>query len=183
MFKKVKIWIPLVLILTAVCALIYATGQQLYRQNANDPQIQLSEDIASSLSKGDKPESFISNAFKIDISKSLAVFAIIYDNNLNEVISNASLDGKTPVLPKGVLSFAKEHRQNRITWQPKEGVRIAAIVTRFDGNTNKGYVLVGRSLREIEKRENQLLLRIGLTWIIIVSAALFTSTVYKKHKE
>ena len=39
-------WLPLGVAVTLVCALIYATVQQNYRQSANDPQIQMAEDAA-----------------------------------------------------------------------------------------------------------------------------------------
>jgi hypothetical protein len=40
---------------TALCALIYVTVHQSYRQTANDPQIQLAEDGAQQLAHGVAP--------------------------------------------------------------------------------------------------------------------------------
>ena len=77
-------------------------------------------------------------------------------------MASAQLDGQIPELPKGVLDAARANGQNRVTWEPKEGVRIAAVVTRYDG----GFVLSGRSLREVEKRTEMLSKEVMVVWVI-----------------
>lgn len=170
MLSKIKYWIPLAVVVTALCGLVYVVGQQNLRQAANDPQIQISEDLAGQL--GQKKLPTPQTAIEIiDISKSLSPFVIVYDDRGQAIGSTARLNGKAPTLPKGVLEYTKVHKQDRITWEPQKGIRHAIVVTRVE-NGIKGYVLAGRSLREVEKREDMLLQQVGLSWIIILAVSL-----------
>ena len=40
-------WLLMVCIVTFVCVACYGTAQQLNRQSANDPQVQIAEDTAA----------------------------------------------------------------------------------------------------------------------------------------
>ncbi len=51
MFQKIKYWLPLAIVITALSGFIYLVGQQNLRMSANDPQIQLSEDTANQIRK------------------------------------------------------------------------------------------------------------------------------------
>jgi hypothetical protein len=143
-----RIWLPLAIGLSCLCTLAYLSIQQILRMNANDPQIEYAEDISSRLSAGQSPASVVPPA-PVDFSRSLATFIII----------------AMPTIPSGVIAYAKAHGEDRITWQPKSGVRIAAVVARYTGAA-PGYVLLGRSLREIENREGSLLLEVFTAWIL-----------------
>ena len=153
------------ILMTAVISLIYITDQQNIRQSANDPQLQLSEDIASVLGKGIPPSAIASSFNQINIKTSLSAFVIIYDINGNVLASSGQLGGQVPIIPKGVLEHAKEWGQNRRTWEPQDDVRIATVTTPFSASNQSGYVLVGRSLRELEKRELKLRLECIIVWL------------------
>lgn len=58
--------------------------------------------------------------------------------------------------------------ENRLTWQPREGVRIAAVIVFYQD----GFVLAGRSLREVEIREAQVTQFAGLTWLLALVTTL-----------
>lgn len=176
MLLAVRYWIVLALSITGICGLIYLAVQQDIRLSANDPQIQISEDIASQLESGVDPSKLVSKE-KIDISKSLSLFVVIFNDKKEVMVGNAILDGKSPILPNGVFDYTKTiatrdeitwqprgGKEDRITWQPKDGVRIAAIVKYFNNGGKSGYVLAGRSLAEVEKREMWLEEQVGLTW-------------------
>lgn len=163
---RLSLFIILAVVVTIVFGTIYLAVQQNYRLSANDPQVQISESTANMLSQGQDLTAMMPEQ-KADLNKSLAAFIIVYDDAQNPTISSAQLDGQIPELPKGVLDAALEHGQNRVTWQPKEGVRIASVVTRFDG----GYVLAGRSLREVESRIGLLGKEVGLGWLAAIIAA------------
>ena len=171
MIYKIRHWIPVAVAVTAICVLIYLSVQQSYRQTANDPQLQISQDLASLLSDGRDPAPVVP-ASNIDIADSLATFVIVYDNSGKPIVSSAGLHGQIPVPPAGVFENTKDMRQNRLTWQPVFGVRIAAVLTRYEG-PKPGYVLAGRSLREAERRIQMLGRQVGFLWL----AALFTSLV------
>jgi len=83
-------------------------------------------------------------------------------------------------LPTGVLAYTKIHGEDRVTWQPKKDLRFALTVKKIEG-TNPGFVAAGRSLREVEKRETQLLENVALGWIATL-IAVFASLVILKKK-
>jgi len=181
----IRYWLPLAVVITALSGLIYLTAQQNLRQNANDPQIQISEDIADHLSNNPTlPLQSSSN--KIDLARSLSTYIIIFTDQGKAVFSTGELDGQIPTLPSGVLDHTKSIHQDRITWQPKPGVRSAVVITRYSGNKNSGFVLVGRSLREVEIREDQLTQRVGFAWAATIAASFIATSLFvgqnKKRK-
>lgn len=162
---KSALWFIGIGIATVLCAGVYGIGQQMLRQLANDPQIQISEDTAAYLSTGKPLPSSVFSPI-VDIGESLAPYFIIYDDQGTPIAGTGLLDGKTPTLPSGVFAYTKEHDQDRITWQPRRGIRMAIVVTRVKGGLG-GYVLAGRSLRETEQRERQILYMALASWGIL----------------
>lgn len=180
MLERLRYFIPLAFIITALSGLIYLTGQQILRLGANDPQIQISEDIAGRLGQSATFPPFpSSNA--IDIAKSLNTFIMILDDQGKQIYSSASLDGKLPSVPSGVFDYARSHNQSRITWQPKPNVRSAIVITKF-GDKSKGFALVGRSLREVEEREEDLAKVVGLGWIVTMIGAFISNLAFIPQK-
>jgi hypothetical protein len=168
LWKIIKAGLPLMVAVTFIFGLIYIVGQQSYRHSANDPQIQLAEDAALALSKGQAPESLIGNN-KINIAHSLSPYVIICDQSGQPVASSALLDDQTPKIPPGIFEYTKRHKQDRITWEPKPGVRQAAVIVHYEGQAS-GFVFAGKSLRETEMRIGQL----SAICIICWGIALFT---------
>jgi len=159
-------WLPLAIIIVIFSGLAYAVVQQNYRQGANDPQIQIAEDVADAITTGKaQPDGIVSPEPTADISSSLSTFAAIYSATGTPIGSSVSLDGKLPTLPSGAFDYARLHKEDRLTWQPKTGIRIAAVVVYF-GGADPGFVLAGRSLRDVEIRENQTEFMSGLAGII-----------------
>lgn len=180
-FSVLKIWIPLAVVTTGLCGLIYLAVQQDIRIGANDPQIQIAEDVARQISTGENPLAFIP-PIKVEISESLANYIIIFDDKQKIIGSSAVLDGKTPTMPSGVLDQTKVTGETRFTWQPRTGVRSAVVVDYFKGASN-GYVLVGRSLREIENREDNLEFIVFLAWVITLATSLAATVYLSKLKQ
>ncbi|MBI5352847.1 MAG: hypothetical protein HZB50_09445 [Chloroflexi bacterium] len=156
-----RIWLPFAVVIAAFCALTYASVQQAYRQNANDPQIQMAEDAADALNSGTSVEAIVP-AVKVSVAKALSPFFIVYDSSGKVLSANVQLDGQVPGLPDGVLDATKEMGENRVTWQPRPGVRIAAVIVSY----KEGFVLAGRNLREVETREAQVTQFAGMTLIL-----------------
>jgi hypothetical protein len=75
----------------------------------------------------------------------------------------------------GVFDYVRQHDQDRITWQPEPGVRIATVVAGYTGSQS-GFVLAGRSLREVEKRESQAEMEAGVVWIVTLFGSLVVVT-------
>ena len=163
-------WLPLALVIVAMSGLVYIEAQQGYRMNANDPQVQLAEDGAAVLAQGAAPESIAPPA-KIDVSTSLAPFVMVFDDAGKTLASSGMLNGQDPALPQGVLDYARAHGEDRVTWTPVPGVRVAAVVVKAVGPT-AGFVLAGRALREVESRIDQSTLRVGAAMLATLFASL-----------
>jgi len=167
-FELFKKWLPLAIATAGLCGLVYLTVQQSLRIGANDPQIQLAEDTASALNAGESIGSLVS-ASKVEIANSLAPFVMVFDDSGKVLASSATLHGAVPAYPSGVLDYTRQSGQDRVTWQPESGVRMATVVVRFE----HGFVMAGRSLREVEKREDQAELLSGLALLAIWAATFF----------
>jgi len=150
--KKYSSYIPLVgvaLVIIIIFVTMYCVVRYVGRTDANIPQIQIAEDGASQLNSNLTPQSLVGSS--VDISKSLASFTNVYDPTGRTVTGAGYLDGRIAVPPKGTLLAAKDQPYHSVTWQPKPGVRIAAVVVK----AKNYYVLSGRSLAEVEKNQSQ----------------------------
>ncbi len=168
---RLRLFLTVTAASTLLCGLLYVTAQQLLRHSANDPQVQMAEDAAAALARGETPEPLRNRgaaAGQIDMARSLAPYLIDFDDALRPLASTVQLDGHIPVPPAGVFASAKARGENRLTWQPRRGVRSAVVVVPYAG-LHPGYVLAGRSLRETERRVDQLgqLLRAGWAGLMV----------------
>ena len=164
--RTIKAWAPLALASIGLTFLVYLVFQQAGRMGANDPQIQMAEDAAARLEGGASPAEVVP-ADTVEISTSLAPFVVVFDPGGAVLASSAELHGAAPALPDGVLAYAQTHGEDRITWQPEPGVRMAAVVVPYPG----GAVLAGRPLREVESRVDTIgsLCLLGLGGILLGS--------------
>jgi hypothetical protein len=155
------LWVPLAVAVTGFAALLYGAVQQDLRQGANDPQIQLAEDAAAQLNAGAAPSRVVPSE-TIELATSLQPYVMVFDNDKNLIAENAQLNGQAPPFPPSVFDSARSRGQDRITWQPAQGVRSAVVVQPWRG----GFVVVGRSLRLAEERIDQMQLLVGFAWLV-----------------
>lgn len=148
---SVLAWLPLAALAVMAAGMVYITVQQSYRSSANDPQIQMATDARNALESGAAPESLVPST-QLDIARSLSPFLVVYDPNGQVVAASATLHGQPLTLPAGVFASAKSMPVDTITWQPEPGVRNAVAVMSYSG----GYVMAGRSLTQVELREDNL---------------------------
>jgi hypothetical protein len=174
--RSVTMWLPFLVAITALAGLAYGLDQQDLRQGADDPQTQMAEDAAARLGAGAPVSAVVPRSTAVvDIASSLAPFVIVYDRNDRPLAATGVLDGTAPTPPQGVTASARDH-EDHVTWQPRSGVRIAAVLVAYNGGT----VLAGRSLRVAEQREDDALgvaaagwlAALVLTWLAIVAADL-----------
>ncbi len=176
MKKTLLKWLPLAFTITVLCGLVYVAIQQDYRQNANDPQVQVTEDTADAISNGlVTPEAYAFNQ-KTDVAKSLSPFMVIYDNQGKPITASGLLNAQAPIPPAGVFNIAQNHDDYRFTWQPQKGVRLATVVRKYSTPNSSGYVLMGRSLKEVEKREDSLLWLVLAAWIVALAGSFVLKT-------
>ena len=168
MIKSIfRVWLPFAVVATAFCALAYSSVQQVQRHDADDPQIQLAEDAASALNHGAAVNDVLPKN-SVEMSQSLSPFVVIYGRDGKPIASSGLLNGQVPEYPKGALVSSLANGENRVTWQPKEDVRVASVVVPYDD----GFVMAGRNLREVEKREDQTEIYAAITWVLTLAATL-----------
>jgi hypothetical protein len=158
-------WLPLAITIVIFSGLAYAVVQQNYRQSANDPQIQIAEDLATAIAQGQPVNQIVPAQGTTELASTLSPFVMIYSSTSTLIGSSALLDGKNPSFPTSVFDSVRAHGQWRQTWQPAPGVREAVVVAPFSG-TSSGFLVVGRSLKEIEIREGKTELMSGIAGII-----------------
>jgi hypothetical protein len=158
-------WLPFAIIIVIFSGLAYAVVQQNYRQSANDPQIQIAEDLASAIAQGQPADQIVPTQGTTELAKTLSPFVMIYSSTSTLIGSSALLNGKNPSFPASVFDRVALHGEWRQTWQPAPGVREAVVVKPFSGATS-GFLVVGRSLREVEARESQTVFMSGLAGVI-----------------
>jgi hypothetical protein len=180
----IRRWLPIGLTIIMLSGLSYLLAQQVLRQNANDPQIQMAEDAAAMLATAKNESLPIPNEV-IDYGQSLAPFLMVLDDAGNVVGSSGKLNDIVEVPPAGVLDYVREHGEDRVTWQPSPTTRIAAVIIRVEG-AHPGFVLAGRSLREVEERSNLLLSLVMLGLIVMLAASLILVVIvellFSRHK-
>ncbi len=171
-------WLPFAAISTLAVFLVYGAVQQNYRQSANSPQIQMAEDAAALLEKGEVPAAVVPRNEQIDVKESLAPFIMVFDNNKTLLESSMKLGGRIPV----PLSGTFEHGENIFTWQPEPGVRIASVLMPYEGE-RPGYVVTGRSLRETEDLISRFGFMALLAWLAMLGSTfvlVFLQTWYRR---
>lgn len=170
MKAALKAWLPLAVLATFMAGIAFGVGQQVMRQMAYDPQVQLAEDWANQIESSTNPQQLNLGAF-IDPAHSLAPFGILYDQDGNIIGSSVSAPS-TMKQPDGVFdrADAMADHEVRFTWQPASGDRYAVVIKRATIQDKSYYVLSGRSLREVETRTNKLLWMVGAGWAITMAA-------------
>ena len=159
-FKK---WLPLGFSLTLVFLFGYVIMQQDLRMGANDTQAEIAGNVDLALGEG-TPYKIFSSANPVKIGKSLTPYLILYGLDGKPLGGNGAMEGNYPTPPKGVFDYVLLHKEDRFTWEPKSGVR-EAVVMRLHEGTNPAYILVGRSLTEVERHISQLSLLTLILWI------------------
>ena len=154
-------------IATGVALALYAIPQHVLRSGLNDPQIQMASDLAVRLEQGATPAEAVPAGSPVEMTRSLAPFVIVYDDQGHPVASQGTLNGNAPTPPIGVFENVRQRGEQRLSWQPVRGpggVRIAAVIERVNG-PHPGFVLAGRNMREVEARIGDVETMAGLTWL------------------
>lgn len=165
------------LVITIVFGTIYVVAQQVLRLTANDPQVQLAHDLSPQVTGDKLPNA--ADTGNVDIGSSLAPFVVIYNKDGQAVAGSGYLHGQLPKIPKGVLTSSSRKSDNRVTWEPENGVRIASVtVATKDGH----YVVAGRSLQEVEKRTSRILLLVLFGWVLACGLVLINQKYLSRKK-
>jgi len=170
LLNSLRVWLPLGAAVTLIAGLIYLSDQQQIRLEGNNPQVQIAEDAAAALAAGKTADALVPFE-KVEISQSLTPYLIVYDAGGTLLAGNAVLHGIAPSIPTGIFDSVRKDGEDRVTWQPEVGVRQAAVVAPVNGGKG-GFVLVGRSMRELEALEDSQLIRVQLGWLVTMLVTL-----------
>lgn len=158
-----RLWLVAATLVTFLFGLFYIAVQQTLRLSANDPQTAIAHNVAATL--GNSGRATIING-RIDVAYSPDVFTIVYDQRGAVVGGNGYLDGRIPRIPYGVLLHTPVHGTHAVTWEPKPGLRVAAVSAR----NRDYYVVSGRSLAVTEERVNKFTTLMITAWLLTITA-------------
>ena len=170
-------WMPLAVAIICIYGITYLAIQQYIRLSANEILMQYAIDTKERLENGKPLSQTIKGIDSTDMEKSLSPFIIIYNNDGRAQASTTTLHGKCPSPPMGVFNVAQSTGENRRSWQPEPGVRNAIVVIPYSTAGQKGYVVAGRSLREVEMRESFLLSQITVGLMLTLAATFIASLI------
>ncbi len=157
---RLRWWLPLAVAATVAVGTAYAAGQTILRGGADEPQVQLAEDAAARLDRGEGADAVVP-AQAVDLDRSLAPWLMVYDRGGHLVRSSAGLGSGDAPFPTSVLGAVSAGGRRTVTWQPAPGVRSATVTVPY----RAGWVVAGRSLRLVEQREQTLLTLVTGAWL------------------
>ena len=159
-------WIVGAFAVTVAIAAVYLGLQQLNRSAADDAGDRLASQVTSAGGGGgaDGGGGGAGAAAHVDLATSLAPFFVVYDRSGVPVSGTGYLDGRLARIPAGVVRTALAEGVDRVTWQPRPGLRFATVAQK-DGDR---VVVAGQSLRPAEDRIDRLGLMLVVGWIAAV---------------
>ncbi len=175
-YRVIAIFLVLVAIFSIVFISICYTGRLVLRQQANDPQVEVTEQVAGIIRQGAPLDAIVGAAQQIELNDSDALFVAIFDQDKNLAGSTALVNGQSISVPAESFDLAKAQGDYRFDLEVSEGRKMAAVIRPVD---DTAYVLAGRSLAEFEKRADTLSLPIWIGWGISVLLALVLSPLLK----
>jgi hypothetical protein len=140
------VYLPPAAAATGLAMLAYLLVQQCLRLSADDLPAALAESTVSQLDRGVAPDQALPPD-RIELTHSLSPFVLVFDASGQLVTSSAILEGQAPRYPLGALESARARGENRVTWQPEAGVRLATVARPWSG----GFVVAGQSLQLTEQ--------------------------------
>ncbi|HMR55373.1 MAG TPA: hypothetical protein PKD34_02160 [Candidatus Doudnabacteria bacterium] len=175
-YRAIAIFVTLVALVSVLFISICYSARTVFRQQANDPQIEVTEQVAGIVRQGVPIDAIVSSAEQIDLNSSKALFVMIFDNERTMTGSSAQLNGEAPSIPSEVFDKANEMGEYRFDFQPAENLKFAGVMKKID---NSAYVLAGRSLSEMETRVAALEQPLWIGWIISVLVSLLLTVLLR----
>lgn len=156
----------LVSLATMTVAIVFSLilAQQALRLSANETITQLSEDTSGALEAG-TAATLLASPTPVRIDKSLAPYVIITNTDGAVVASSGQLNGTSPVPSLDTLQSSTSNGIAYVSWLPNGATRQAIVIKPYHGPSGSGFVVAGRSLREIEKSNDVFLQLAIIAWI------------------
>jgi hypothetical protein len=178
-------WLPLAATIICIHGTLYYVAQQYTRLSANEVPAQYATDAVRRLAAGATPAQSIAGIPPVDIEYSLSPVLIIYDSSGAPICGTTTLNGHYPAAPKGALEYSRTYRQNRITWMPQYGLRLAAVIMPCEVSSQQGvkckyYVLAARSLDKAQQQIAFAGWQIRMAAIVTLAATFVITLVVKR---
>lgn len=158
-----RAWLAITGMAILIVGAAYGMAQQSTRLSADDLPLTTAQTARQELRSGSEAKDVVPN-LKTDLRSDQTVFVIITDDSQHVIASSATLDGQTPLPPKGVFDFTQHHGTDHFTWEPSPGVRLATRVLSYSApDSNKGFIITGQSLQPYEDRIST------YTWIALAA--------------
>lgn len=169
---RLRIYLAIVILVSLIMGTSYLLVQQEARLDANDQPRVLLATAKRALSNNIPLNEAVSLTVS-DLRTSDIPFIIVTDDRHDISVSSVRLDGKSIAPPDGVFDEAAKTGRNELTWQPAKGVRLATVVEPYQVGNQKGFVITGQSLSQIEKRASGFLLISLAVWLITITGCWF----------
>jgi hypothetical protein len=180
MLDLLRRFLPFALLATALSGVLFLVMQRTIRSEADDLPRQIAEDAAALLENGTGPANII-GTFSVDAARSLSPFLMVFGTNGSVIASSGTIDDQPFVPPTGILQAALATGEHRVTWQPREDIRLATVIRSFSGERD-GFVLAARSLRAADERLADILTIILIGWGIALAASLLGAALWPRRK-
>jgi len=161
--KLLVLWLAMMFLVTFTSSLVYLVAQQTLRLGANEQPMQLTKDTMLKLENGQSAVRAIP-VDKVNIAQSLSPFVMVFDSNKNLLETSGMMGSSSPVYPKGVLDSVAKSGEDRVTWQPQNGLRYATVAVKYSG----GFIVAGHSLSETERLIDTIGRLVAQAWLVCV---------------
>src|SRR5579864_3219208 len=111
-------WLQLAGAASACCLLVWVAVQQVWRHEANDPQIQMARDAAARLASGQASVDTVVPTTTVEVATSLAPFLTVLDSRGSIIASSGRVHGALKSVPSGVLDHVRQAGEEEVSWQP-----------------------------------------------------------------
>ena len=160
-----NLWLIVVVAATLLIMTLYGVAQHIIRVSANFTPAELAISASNQMDAGTPIQNIVDASKPIDLAVSQSSFVQIYSPDAKPVIGTGLLNGQLAVPPAGIFEYVKSHGEERFSWEPSRGLRIAAVM-RYAAGSQPGYVLAGVSLAEPEKLESSVAMLCVIGWLV-----------------
>ncbi len=162
---------------------VYVIAQQVGRHAADDVPRAVAARAVQQLADGATPTQVTGAAgVELELASSAVPFVVVFDANHDLLASSASVNGKAPAVPAGVLDRAMAAGVDVVTWQPASGVREAVVATPWEKGTAHGVLVAGAGLGPTEERAGGVRTATLLAWAasLLLLASLYAVVISRR---
>lgn len=146
-----RFWLIMMLSGALLVAYVFSATQLAARRQLDDALVNQLDSARAQLAAGAAASSVVPE-YRLDPSVHTGQFVIVTNAKRVVLASGIELAGATPLPPENAFVAASERSPRLFTWRLKDDLPVAAAVAAFRSFSGEGYVIVGRSLAEHQRR-------------------------------